>query len=96
MNARAIVISDSVTHRVLFLLAKVATDDSGNQVIVNSMTHREIAAPTKDAAVKAAKSIGTDLSRETYAETGAVPSQGRLVIVGAFGLPPALPATKVK
>lgn len=94
MIGRAMIVSDGVSHRVLFLQSKVVTDDSGADVIRKDITHREIPAPTKDAAVKAAKSVGTDLSREPYSETGAAPKAGSLSVVGVFGAPAALPKAK--
>lgn len=93
MVSTAILVSDGISHRVIFTLDKVVTEN-GSKRIVSSMTHREVGSPTRDAAVKAAKSIGVDLTGESYTETGAKPAEGRITVVGAFGLPPALPAKK--
>lgn len=94
MNCKAMILSDSLVHRVVFLQDKVLLAENGSKSLAEVMTHREIPAPTRDAAVKAAKSIGTDLSRETFAETGAKVSAGSLTVVGTFGAPPSLPKAK--
>lgn len=94
MNCKAMIVTDGSVSRVVFLQSKVLVGDDGNEFISRAMTHREIPAPTKDAAIKAANSIGVNLSREAYAETGSKPVAGALTVVGTFGAPASLPKVK--
>jgi len=94
MNCKAMIVTDGIASRVIFLQSKVLVGDDGGEFISRAMTHREIPAPTKDAATKAANSVGVNLSREVYAETGSKPVAGALTVVGTFGSAASLPKVK--
>lgn len=94
MNCKAMIVTDGSISRVIFLQSKVLVGDDGNEFISRTLAHREIPAPTKEAAVRAASSIGVNLSREVYAETGSKPVTGAITVVGTFGSPASLPKVK--
>lgn len=91
MKAIALLLSDGETHRVMYLNDTVETVD-GNKVIKSILTHKTIAAPTRETAEAALKAI----KGLPFASTGVAPVKGSVVVVGTWGADPVLPTGKSK